>query len=111
MQDLEANAAAVKKQIKGGEAAVKTNGAASDAETAARIIEGLGGADNIENTDNCMTRLRVTVKDSPLDKNKEWFKPTGFSGLVIKGNNIQVIYGPKVGKMRAIVDSALGRNE
>lgn len=108
--DLEANAAAVKKQIK-GEAAVKTNGTASDAETAARIIEELGGADNIENTDNCMTRLRVMVKDPALVKDKEWFKPTGSSGLVIKGNNIQVIYGPKVGKMRAIVDSALGRNE
>lgn len=74
-------------------------------------MEGLGGAENILNTDNCMTRLRVQVKDAALVKDKEWFKPTGSAGLVVKGNNIQIIYGPKVGKMRAIVDSHLGRAE
>ena len=77
----------------------------------AHIVEGLGGAENILNTDNCMTRLRVQVKDAALVKDKEWFKPTGSAGLVVKGNNIQIIYGPKVGKMRAIVDSYLGRAE
>ena len=74
-------------------------------------MEGLGGADNILNTDNCMTRLRVQVKDAALVQDKEWFKPTGSAGLVVKGNNIQIIYGPKVGKMRAIVNSYLGRAE
>lgn len=81
------------------------------AQTAAHIVEGLGGAENILNTDNCMTRLRVQVKNAALVKDKEWFKPTGSAGLVVKGNNIQIIYGPKVGKMRAIVDSHLGRAE
>ena len=108
--DLAANAAAVKQQIRSG-AAEKTAASADDAQTAARIVEGLGGAENILNTDNCMTRLRVQVKDAALVKDKEWFKPTGSAGLVVKGNNIQVIYGPKVGKMRAIVDSYLGRAE
>ena len=92
-------------------AAEKTAASANDAQTAAHIVEGLGGAENILNTDNCMTRLRVQVKDAALVKDKEWFKPTGSAGLVVKGNNIQIIYGPKVGKMRAIVDSYLGRAE
>ena len=108
--DLAANAAAVKQQIRSG-AAEKTAASANDAQTAAHIVEGLGGAENILNTDNCMTRLRVQVKDAALVKDKEWFKPTGSAGLVVKGNNIQIIYGPKVGKMRAIVDSYLGRAE
>ncbi len=108
--DLAANAAAVKQQIRSG-AAKKTAASADDAQTAAHIVEGLGGAENILNTDNCMTRLRVQVKDAALVKDKEWFKPTGSAGLVVKGNNIQIIYGPKVGKMRAIVDSHLGRAE
>ena len=107
---LAANAAAVKQQIRSG-AAEKTAASANDAQTAAHIVEGLGGAENILNTDNCMTRLRVQVKDAALVKDKEWFKPTGSAGLVVKGNNIQIIYGPKVGKMRAIVDSYLGRAE
>lgn len=108
--DLAANAAAVKQQIRSG-AAKKTAASTDDAQTAAHIVEGLGGAENILNTDNCMTRLRVQVKDAALVKDKEWFKPTGSAGLVVKGNNIQIIYGPKVGKMRAIVDSYLGRAE
>lgn len=108
--DLAANAAAVKQQIRSG-AAEKTAARTDDAQTAAHIVEGLGGAENILNTDNCMTRLRVQVKDAALVKDKEWFKPTGSAGLVVKGNNIQIIYGPKVGKMRAIVDSYLGRAE
>ena len=44
-------------------------------------------------------------------KDKDWFKPTGSAGLVVKGNNIQVIYGPKVMKMRSAVEQALGREE
>ncbi len=51
------------------------------------------------------------MTDISAVKDKEWFKPTGAAGLVVKGNNIQIIYGPKVMKMRAAVDHALGRNE
>ena len=94
--DLAANAAAVKSQIRSGNKAEAKKEA--DAETAARIIEGLGGPDNIENIGNCMTRLRVEVKDASVVKDKEWFAPTGAAGLVVKGNNIQIIYGPVVSK-------------
>ena len=74
-------------------------------------LEKVGGKSNVLTATNCMTRLRVQVKDAALVKDKEWFEPTGSAGLVVKGNNIQIIYGPKVGKMRAIVDSHLGRAE
>ena len=107
--DLAANAAAVKSQIRSGNKAEAKKEA--DAETAARIIEGLGGPDNIENIGNCMTRLRVEVKDASVVKHKEWFAPTGAAGLVVKGNNIQIIYGPVVSKKRSIVEKALGREE
>lgn len=107
--DLAANAAAVKSQIRSGNKAEAKKEA--DAETAARIIEGLGGPDNIENIGNCMTRLRVEVKDASVVKDKEWFAPTGAAGLVVKGNNIQIIYGPVISKKRSIVEKALGREE
>lgn len=107
--DLAANAAAVKSQIRSGNKAEAKKEA--DAETAARIIGGLGGPDNIENIGNCMTRLRVEVKDASVVKDKEWFAPTGAAGLVVKGNNIQIIYGPVVSKKRSIVEKALGREE
>lgn len=111
--DLSANAAAVKAQIRGGAKAESKPAASADAmeQSALQVIEGLGGAANIENVDNCMTRLRVQVKDASVVKSKEWFQDTGAAGLVIKGNNIQVIYGPRVMKMRAAVEKALGREE
>lgn len=110
--NLEANAAAVKQQIKTGRKAdVHNNASGEMADMTKIIIEGLGGAENIENVDNCMTRLRVLVKDPSLVKDKEWFKTTKAVGLVTKGNNIQVIYGPRVGKVRAAVDEALGRQD
>lgn len=111
VMDLAANAAAVKQQIRGKAEAQPADKSAEEAALADRIIEGLGGAENILNTDNCMTRLRVEVKDASLVQEKDWFKPTGSAGLVVKGSNIQIIYGPKVGKMRALVESRLGRTE
>ena len=105
--DLDANAAAVKKQIKSTSDG-KQSANAELAGDAARVIEGLGGPANIENVDNCMTRLRVQVRDPALVREKEWFTPTKAAGLVKKGSNIQIIYGPRVMKMRAAVESALG---
>ena len=59
------------------------------------IVDGLGGAANIDIVDCCATRLRVTVKDH-LVINDELIKQTGSKGIVKKGNGIQVIYGPQV---------------
>ena len=65
-------------------------------EMAKVIYEGLGGDENVQEIDNCITRLRVTVKDSTLvDDNK--IKSTGVPGVIKPGkNNVQVIVGTTV---------------
>ena len=59
------------------------------------ITRGLGGKKNISDVDCCATRLRCTVKDASL-VNDGVLKATGASGVVHKGNGVQVIYGPNV---------------
>jgi PTS system maltose and glucose-specific IIC component len=63
---------------------------------AAVIIDGLGGFGNVEEVNNCITRLRVDVKDMSLvDEAK--LKSTGALGIVKPSStHIHVIYGPKV---------------
>ena len=70
------------------------------------IIEGLGGRDNIEVVDNCYTRLRVTVKDV-AQINEPQLKATGAKGIIKQGNNVQVVYGLHVKKMREAVETFL----
>lgn len=62
---------------------------------ASRVIELLGGKDNIVDVDACMTRLRVTVKDETKVADLEAWKKEGALGLMKKGNGIQAVYGPK----------------
>lgn len=71
------------------------------------VIEGLGGADNIEFVTNCVTRLRVDVKDLSL-LNEEMINHLRNSGIVKKGNNVQVIIGVTVPDVRARVCERLG---
>ena len=62
---------------------------------AVNVLKGIGGSANVTEIDCCATRLRLTLVDS--DKvNQPLLKATGASGVVIKGNAIQVIYGPSV---------------
>jgi len=71
-----------------------------------RIIAGLGGKQNIEVVDNCYTRLRVTVHDThTIDE--QLLKNTGAKGVIRQGNNVQVVYGLHVKKMREAVENAL----
>lgn len=74
---------------------------------AATIIEGLGGFDNIVNVNNCISRLRVDVKDMALvDEIK--LKKTGSMGIVKPSEtHIHVIYGPKVEAIAASVREVL----
>ncbi|MBR1728100.1 MAG: PTS transporter subunit EIIC [Selenomonadaceae bacterium] len=66
----------------------------------ATILAGVGGVDNVTEIDCCATRLRLTLKDgSKVDEAK--LKTTGAGGVVIKGNAIQVIYGPSVTIVKA----------
>ena len=72
----------------------------------ATIIVGLGGKENIVSVDNCFTRLRVVVKDSSL-LDQDLLKETGASGVIIKENSIQVIYGPIVDSIKTKVSKAM----
>ncbi|EOV9684680.1 PTS transporter subunit EIIC [Cronobacter turicensis] len=70
------------------------------------IIEGLGGRANIEVVDNCYTRLRVTVRDvAVIDEPR--LKATGAKAVIKQGNNVQVVYGLHVKKMREAVEMFL----
>lgn len=72
------------------------------------IIEGLGGQDNIEEVESCMSRLRVVLKDESL-VNEGKLNATGCMGIVRPGaNRIQVIYGPKVINIKNDVRKELG---
>ena len=72
----------------------------------AAIIEGLGGKENILSVDNCFTRLRVSLKDVSLLKD-DVINTTGCSGIVKKGNDIQIIYGMQVGAVKKAVEENL----
>ena len=71
------------------------NGAAGDDPVSEGILQGLGGKKNISDVDCCATRLRCTVFKPEL-VNDALLKATGASGVVHKGNGVQIIYGPKV---------------
>lgn len=77
-------------------------------EQAIKIIENLGGKENIEDVDACMTRLRVTVKDVELVAKEDEWKKTGAIGLIVKDKGIQAIYGPKADIIKSEVQDTLG---
>ena len=72
-----------------------------------RIIALLGGRDNIEFVDACMTRLRVTVKNPDLVKEIDEWKSEGALGLVKKDKGIQAIYGPKADVLKSDINDIL----
>ncbi|SDX86051.1 PTS transporter subunit IIBC [Lachnobacterium bovis] len=74
---------------------------------AAKIIELLGGRDNIDFVDACMTRLRVTVYDASKVASAEKWKEEGALGLVVKDNGIQAIYGPKADVIKSDINDIL----
>ncbi|GEM03971.1 PTS trehalose transporter subunit IIBC [Halolactibacillus miurensis] len=73
-----------------------------------QIVNLLGGKDNIEDVDACMTRLRVTVKDRDKVGTEKAWKQTGALGLVLKDNGVQAIYGPKADVLKSEVQDYLG---
>lgn len=66
----------------------------------ALILKGLGGRDNLSDLDCCATRLRVTVKNPDLVKDR-LLKESGASGIIHKGNGVQVVYGPQVSVVKS----------
>lgn len=68
--------------------------------TSALVLKGLGGKENISDLDCCATRLRVTVKDPALT-DEAMLKMSGASGVIRKGNGVQVVYGPQVSVIKS----------
>ncbi|WP_337134429.1 PTS transporter subunit IIBC [Priestia megaterium] len=72
------------------------------------IIELLGGENNIEDVDACMTRLRVTVKDIHAVAGESEWKQNGALGLILKDKGVQAIYGPKADVLKSDIQDLLG---
>lgn len=70
------------------------------------ITRGLGGKANITGVDCCATRLRLTVADSSK-VNEALIKTTGSRGIIIKGQGVQIIYGPQVTVIKAKLETYL----
>lgn len=81
------------------------------ASQAVNIINLLGGRANIVDVDACMTRLRVTVKDADRVGTEEEWKAEGAMGLVMKGQGVQAIYGPKADVLKSDIQDILDSGE
>ncbi|KEY57759.1 maltose/glucose-specific PTS transporter subunit IIC [Serratia sp. DD3] len=72
-----------------------------------QVVTALGGKENIVELDCCATRLRITLKQSDhIDEAA--LKATGARGVIIRGNGVQVIYGPHVTIIKNEVEELLG---
>jgi PTS system maltose and glucose-specific IIC component len=76
-------------------------------ERANAILNALGGKANIQEVDCCATRLRVTVNNSQ-NVSESLLKQTGAKGVIVKGNGVQVIYGPHVTIIKNEIEDLLG---
>ena len=95
-----------KADVNARKAGNKEAGAATEDSVSAEITKGLGGAANIEDVDCCATRLRCTVSNPDL-VNDGILKATGASGVVHRGQGVQVIYGPNVTVIKANLEDYL----
>lgn len=84
----------------------QNDGAASEDAMSEAITKGLGGKKNISDVDCCATRLRCTVHDAARVSD-DILKATGASGVVHKGNGVQVIYGPNVTVIKSNLEDYL----
>ncbi|KZE82646.1 PTS transporter subunit IICB [Paenibacillus jamilae] len=76
---------------------------------AADIIKTLGGEQNIVEVDACMTRLRVTVKDTEAVGDEKTWKALGALGLIKVDNGVQAVYGPKADVLKSDIQDILNR--
>lgn len=84
----------------------QSDGVASEDAMSEAITKGLGGKKNISDVDCCATRLRCTVHDAARVSD-DILKATGASGVVHKGNGVQVIYGPNVTVIKSNLEDYL----
>lgn len=86
---------------------IRTNNRGGGDSQAERIITLLGGRENITLVDACMTRLRVTVKDTDKVAELPEWKAEGALGLIKKDNGIQAVYGPKADVLKSDINDIL----
>ena len=89
------------------EGAASTGG---DNELSRQIMLGLGGKANISDVDCCITRLRCTVHDA-TKVDQQLLKETGASGVICKGQGVQVVYGPRVSNIKSDLEAYLASPE
>lgn len=87
--------------------ATTADGKADPNSQVVKIINLLGGRENISDVDACMTRLRVTVKDGTKVGSEEEWKQVGAMGLIVKGEGVQAVYGPKADILKSDVQDLL----
>ncbi|WP_080146537.1 PTS transporter subunit IIBC [Marinilactibacillus piezotolerans] len=94
-----------------GQDAGSSNGKEVDAsQQVYDVIHLLGGKENISDVDACMTRLRVTVKDTDKVGPEASWKKAGAMGLVHKDTGVQAIYGPKADVLKSDILDVLESN-
>ena len=89
------------------ESSVSPAAAPGNGSQAERIIALLGGRENIVLVDACMTRLRVTVKDAAKVADLAAWKAEGALSLLVKGDGIQAVYGPKADVLKSDINDIL----
>ena len=95
-----------RKDVNARKAQTEGAGEGQEDKVSVQICRGLGGKKNISDVDCCATRLRCTVYKAEL-VNDAMLKATGASGVVHKGNGVQVIYGPKVTVIKSNLEDYL----
>ena len=84
-----------------------TDGSVTADSQIVKIINLLGGPQNITDVDACMTRLRVTVADRNIVGGEEDWKKAGAMGLLVKDNGVQAVYGPKADILKSDIQDLL----
>lgn len=74
------------------------------ASKAEKIVAGLGGLDNIDDVEGCVTRLRTEVRDPGL-VDEAALKAAGAHGVVKMGNAIQVVIGTDADPIAADIEA------
>ena len=83
-----------------------TNSTMNSSELASKILVALGNKENLRSLDACITRLRVQVEDiNAVDKDK--LKELGAAGVMVVGNNIQAIFGPKSDTLKSEINEII----
>ena len=99
-----------RKDLNERKASQKSVGSGVSDLVSALIIKGLGGKANLVDLDCCATRLRITVSDATI-VNDTLLKQSGASGVIHKGQGVQVIYGPHVSVIKSNLEDFLDSPE